>query len=91
MKCARCGAPSSSDVWGLASCGDCRALWMASEKTTSGAVDKALGIVWVQGKGAQCGGRLLTSADYLDATCAEYRRLVRVWSHSAKRAQAGAA
>lgn len=83
--CARCGEPSSSDLWGMASCADCRAVWFASEKTTSGAVDKALGFTWQQGQGATQGGKLVSAKDYLNATCEEYRRLARVWSHSPKR------
>ena len=86
VPCARCAAPSMSDIWGLACCAECRAVWFASERTTGGAVDRALGVTWVQGKGATRGGLEVPPQEYAKATCDEYRRLARVWSHSAKQA-----
>ena len=83
--CSRCGQPATSHLWDQTSCADCRAVWFASERTTSGAVDKALGFAWVRGQGPLRAGEHVAAKDYLNETCDEYRRLARAWAAGGKR------
>jgi hypothetical protein len=89
MPCVRCGATSIGTLWGQAACRTCADAWMRSERTTAGAVDAALGVVWVQGKGPSLRGVELSAEEYAKATCDEYRKLLGAWVRSGSSPKGG--
>ena len=77
--CARCGQPSEVELWGLPSCRDCHARWMAHPATTTAQLEEAAGIEWVCNLGATKAGKTLTAAEYADVIGAVARRLLVRW------------
>lgn len=77
--CARCGQPSEVELWGLPSCRECHARWMAHPLTTAAELEKAAGVEWVRNLGATKNGKTLTREEYVDAIESVARRLVAKW------------
>lgn len=77
--CARCGQHSEVELWGLPSCRECHARWMAHPSTTTGELERAAGVEWVRSLGATKNGKTLTAAEYADAIEPVARRLLAKW------------